>query len=338
MKIRVRNKKLVFAVLALMIACTLVATGAILTQYGRVETTINARQSVLLDGQGINSMPITNELGEMIGGDPPECFKHTLWNRGAQDSNILIETSITDTDGSWINSDGVYVDYYDLSPELFISGEVTDKHGTYTTTDYYDNNLLVEINHLENCDIEYVVTTPTALEDGSQDNFAIAFDVNNNYDADFQVSFHSNKDDHHPGTYWGYQVVEDGSWGDWQALPSWIEIDNVGRHVFTIAFSSDEIGGIGSDYRFGVSGSICSDQINSGENVNFKYPLDFSWGTDWITSEDYKWQPMGTELGSSFTLQSGEELLFAICYSLHQDIEPADYLVKTKFVPNNSIE
>jgi hypothetical protein len=324
----------VLGVLAILVASTLVVSAGLLSFYGKVETTANVEQSVVLwDGSDwVNyDTPISEPFGDVTGGSC-ECSAQSILNRADVEAPIDISTTVdaTHEDGSWMNPDGVTTTIYDLSSKLFESDKVTENDGDeYTTLDYYDSNLLVEINHYKNCDIEFVVTTPAALEDGSQDNFALAIDANNNEEADFQVSFHSNKD--HSGNYWSYDEF-DGSWGDWQTLPGWITADNTGRQVFTIRFSSEELGGCGSDYRFGVSGSFATsdNQINSGENVYFKYPFTFSWSN----MNTWEEQTIGTELTpASLTLQPAEEKVLCICYDFAINISPGIYDITTTFVP-----
>jgi hypothetical protein len=320
------SKKTLVGVFAVLIACTLVASAGMLTHFGRINTTANVEQSVQLrhGGEWQNwNAPLPWDVNAVAG----SCLsrKFLIRNQAEVEASIDLDTEVY-YNNAWRSPDGLTsfdVNYYDLSSKLFVSEEVKELDGTsYVTTDHYPNNLLVEISHKMNCDIEFVVTTPTALEDGSQDNFAVPFDVDNNGYADFQVSFHANKDSHYSGDYWGFQIVDDGSWGGWQPVPTWITVSDVDKHVFTITFSSDVLGGIGSEYSFGVSGSFAAsaNQINSGQNVYFKYPLDFSWGTGWITSEDYELQQVGTPF-TDYTLEPGEQLLFAIeyCFNLKSD-------------------
>ncbi len=173
---------------------------------------------------------------------------------------------------------------------------VNEKDGdVYDVEDYpgiYDGPLHVKtITHTDGT-VEFIAEVPVAFVDGSQDNVAFPFDSDNDGLADFQLSYHANQNSHYSGEHWGYrEVTPSDAWSEWQEVPNEFTVSETGNQEFSVLFSSDELGGCGSSYRFGVAGSYAgtgtNGGINSGENVYFQFPKNFSWGPNWIESEDY---------------------------------------------------
>ena len=106
MKLRIRNKKVVFGVLALTIAFSMIAGAAVLTMYGSIETKAEVKQSVVLSEQAEGPWHIyTDPITRMIDGDPEvegvqdivPCndyvYKTWVWNR----ANCVAEVEIEDT-------------------------------------------------------------------------------------------------------------------------------------------------------------------------------------------------------------------------------------------------
>lgn len=105
-----RKTKIVTAILALAIASTLVATGAVLTFYGNVETTANVKQSVVLsDGSGWQDY--TTPVGDAfdVYGGCCECYTYHIKNRGCVEAPIEMDTIV---DGPAGPEGGVSVEYY----------------------------------------------------------------------------------------------------------------------------------------------------------------------------------------------------------------------------------
>lgn len=89
------NKKTLVGLGAVLIACTLIASGAILTQYGVINVTANVEQSVVTSSDKTNwhdySVPITCVIDEMSH-STDYCYKDWIWNRASKDA--MVEFSI----------------------------------------------------------------------------------------------------------------------------------------------------------------------------------------------------------------------------------------------------
>jgi len=117
------GKRTMIAVFAVMIAATLIASGAILSYYGKIETTANVDQSVVIREPGgswldYNDIPIKRTIDGMI-----NCHDYTykawIWNRACSEAPIGIEdicTAAPQWDGeneTW-DDEGFEVSHYIL--------------------------------------------------------------------------------------------------------------------------------------------------------------------------------------------------------------------------------
>jgi len=154
MKIRIRNKKLVFGVFAVLIAFTMVATAGLLTFYGKVETTANVKQSVVLwDGnnwQDYNT-PISEDFDAT--GGCCKCFTHNIKNRGCVEAPIDMTTDISGPGGPG----GVGVSYRIMEYE-YENNEYNNDDDWYAQGGYYEPYITWVIN--ENC-IDFTFHNPT---------------------------------------------------------------------------------------------------------------------------------------------------------------------------------
>lgn len=164
---------------------------------------------------------------------------------------------------------------------------LVDTAHEYSAETPYDEDLEVEVLYGTDGMVTFTATTPITFVDGSQDNVAFTFDANNDGEANFQMSYHADQGSHYDGDYWGYREVVGGSWTSWMVLPTWVSVSESGMDTFSVTFDLDHLGGCGADYRFGVAGWGVSTQITPGQNVPFSFPETFSWGPNWVESDDY---------------------------------------------------
>ena len=173
----------------------------------------------------------------------------------------------------------------DERSDSFVNTEITDSQGTYDT-DVQAGFDALEVSYTsDSTGVTVTATVPADFDDGSDDNVAFTFDANGDGEANFQVSYHADEDNHFAGNYWGYQTVTSGSWSGWLDMPSDITATQVEANEYQVHIPAHYFAC--GDFRFGVAGSLTSTQINSGQNVYFTFPADFSWGENWVSSEDY---------------------------------------------------
>ena len=126
-----RKSKIVLGVLSILIASTLVVSAGLLSYYGKVETTANVQQSVVIDGHNWDE-PITHELD--INAGCTEVFKHKILNRACVDASIDITTTI---DGHGNGPEGVDVQYCLLPGWDYLHLENKDASWDPIDDDYY---------------------------------------------------------------------------------------------------------------------------------------------------------------------------------------------------------
>jgi len=96
------KKKAALSALVL-IAMIATASAAILEYYGQIQTTVNVKQAVLLDGKDYTEMPITETVN--VAGGESFCRYHWLKSQTSVPVTLTIETNIEP------NPDGVTVEY-----------------------------------------------------------------------------------------------------------------------------------------------------------------------------------------------------------------------------------
>ena len=109
----------ILGIVAVLALSAMMVSAGLLSYYGKIETTANVQQSVLLDGEDYTT-PITHELNAY--GGCCLCFPHSLYNQGCVDADLDMSTVI---DGNGNGPDGVYVHYY-LSDWDVVSNEYND--------------------------------------------------------------------------------------------------------------------------------------------------------------------------------------------------------------------
>jgi len=104
-----KTAKLIGAAGAILLAVTLVSA-SLLTYFGKVETTMNVQQSIVIgDGdEWFNwDEPVTRELGDVIH-CKDYCYKLLVWNRACEDASV----DITDVITQGGNADGIDISHY----------------------------------------------------------------------------------------------------------------------------------------------------------------------------------------------------------------------------------
>lgn len=123
-RIRIRNKKMVAGVFAVFIACTLIATGALLTYFGQVTTTAQVGQSIQISGDGEQWHDFDDGIETTIPGEglemihcTPYWYKYWIRNRACADADVYFQID-------WLNAPGGSAEGYDVR-NYIIGGEQT---------------------------------------------------------------------------------------------------------------------------------------------------------------------------------------------------------------------
>jgi len=161
----------------------------------------------------------------------------------------------------------------------------TNEPSVTTKCDNIHGNVEMDIDY-DSTNATYSLLVPGLdIDDG--DNFDLAFDGNNDGEADFQVKYQKGALNNHAGN-WHYAPVVDGSWDKWNDLPADITASRSGDE-FTVQIALAKLGGADSEYRFGFQGRWNGDYPGyPGNNAVFEYPTYFSWGENSVGSEDYQ--------------------------------------------------
>jgi hypothetical protein len=95
------GKKAAVGLLAVAIVGTLIASGALLTYFGKIETTMHVEQSVVLDGLDWDE-PVQALIEDAVGGCC-YCYEHNVENRGCEGIWLDFEDEVPE---------GIYAHYY----------------------------------------------------------------------------------------------------------------------------------------------------------------------------------------------------------------------------------
>jgi len=331
------RRKTAVGIFAVLIAATLIASGALLSYYGKVETVAHVQQSVLIDGSDYTTT--INDGGEdgfnIIAGCT-EIFKHKILNQGCVGAPIGITTSII---AYGKGTEGVNVDYYIMNgwKTLHLEDKSnTVEGGTWTVIegDYY-------------ADFSYNPCCPD-LDWTLVGTFAPAIEYVLIYYADQPERF----------TNWGgapaleiATFTSDATTGDFSESGT----QNLGA---CIPYETDW--NIGPDahyrqtpdfYNHGKGAKIwlipLADYNDAGEVLKAWNPANYLFETDLIAYFDCNINPVPTylfpyfvyetpvTLPCEYTLQPGEEICLFIKYNFDVAIKPGQYDITTKIVPTS---
>lgn len=351
------KKKTLIAVLAIALLVGLVSAG-LLSYYGRIVTTANIGQSVLLDGKDITGMPIAETI-EAFGGCR-YCYKHTLNNRACEPERVVFDTTYSPL----LTDDEIKTRIYDLSPHIITitegyegyGGELFDftKVETIDSTEYFGwDPLIITKNHDMECNVVFTIVAPEGIDE-TPENFGMPFDTDCDGVMDWQIQYHADPASEDRDFRWAYSPMVDTD-GDgvvdtykkdvgapprnWDPLPSWIEATKDGK-TFTIKIDSDKLGNnngkaddCGLSYRFGlfmVENDDGYPESWSGEAAIIVYPDP---GFDWFESSGLEEETLGTLVTTTLTIPSESTVIFCICYKFAVNISPGTYTIKTEIKP-----
>lgn len=339
------SKKTAIGIFVVMIAATLIASGALLSYYGKVTTTATVSQSVLLDGNDY-SVPLAYEF-DVIGG----CCKwscHDLKNTGGEDAPISFSTQYS--------PDGV---------------GITTKY--YTPTHYYKQikiptltdppeDIVITVEDGE-CHVTWTIDFP--IDDDTcnglmQVGLIIAQDGDGNGPS-FQIHNNDGTDSTYPWGTWLYSpwgpTIDDG-WFGWHSgsinIPlnelscQWAEAtgtrykdggdDGTGNDptanpegIFTITLAKCVLG---EDFHWAIQTSIGSGFCQHTYQLAF-YPPAFNWGSPIVNMATPNYEPatIMTDLGAGFTLGKYQSKEIIICHCFDIAIVPGTYIITSQFEP-----
>jgi hypothetical protein len=308
------GKKAVFGLLAVFITGTLIVSGGLLTFYGKVETTAQVSQSVLLNGNDYTASPITNSFD--ITGGCCKCISYTLENQGSEDEEINIDTTYNP------NGVGITTTYYKSIYE-----------GETITVDGY--SLPAEIT-VENgdCWVTWTIDMDETAEGFYGGHAAVGLVISYDHtDPAFQIHSNDGTDSNFPWGTWLYSPWGDG-WhsGDTNKRVSeldWVQasgkrdlVDNPNL-IYTIKISKCKLG---ETFYWGIAlmGSTC----------DTKYPDTWNkWSGE---ASGLVTLDLMEEITSPFILPAyfDNEWNIITCYCFDSAIIPGTYIIKTKLTPS----
>jgi len=295
------NKKILIAGLAISLLIG-AASAALLTYYGRIETSATVGQSVLLDDKDIAGMPILETISA-FGGDKV-CMYHWLRNR----ANVPVPVNLV----SWGAPDGATVKYYTM--------------GTSTTwhvpADLGDANTFNDVE-------AYITKTDKAasvefkvqiVPDSAHYGMGIAISTSRST-IGFQVWYR----EYAEPKGWYYQKYP------WTSTVSELAASGTGitatadylGKVFTVDIPIELLGGCGAEYYFAI-------QFRTLLLGTYPAGLNLWAQTD---ASIFAGAIVGTIPTMPITLESGEVLPFYICYEFDVAIAPGAFTVYTEVRP-----
>lgn len=303
MKKQFNKKILVFGILGIF-ALALVSA---IAYFGFFTATFNVTPLIGVTGAGdesfLNVQAPTTILGNGI----------TLTNNGEESNEVIITSEIIEGD-----SENVDVSYFELenledtrNQEKVWGGDpdLVDLEGQLEISVSYEDSYVV-----------FKATTPTDY-DAETSLTTFTFDVDSDSIADFQIQYIGSD-------AWGYSEVDIGQsasgWvkdigGDnmnWQPVPSeFVTDNNIVNREFTLKIPMSILGGLGSDYKFGV-------QANGVTSHQIFYSIDarhlwYAEG-DYVHSTYYVSMILGIELTSPLTIPAESSVGFVPVYNFDQ--------------------
>jgi len=322
-----QRKKMALVALAL-ILCVGIVSAAVLPYFGRIVTTVDVKQAVLLDGQDYTTMPIT-ETPTVAGGES-FCRPHWLTSQTSVPVQLQFETTILP------DATGVTVSY------LKSTGyKDTVKTLAYGTTVYYPIDVIVEdIGSEIQWTFDFFAYNTTSMQGGGKFAGCVIVSLDG-ITPDFQI--HNNDG-----------ICSAYGWGTWLYSP----YDKTGGgwhgwHTSEAAWSTkvEDIGGIDATgniyYVDNPEGKLVITIDKTKLNATFGWAVYASQFHFYAPNNGYSVYPEGFDwanipfksatilepITSPFTLYSGERLDFYICYKFAVDIYPYIYTITTTVKP-----
>jgi len=341
-----RTSKII-VVLAVLVAGSMIASAALIPYFGQIKTTAEVKQAVVIGSPGNwhnYNEPIEYTISEDAPGGETFCYKQWVKNRASIPVVVTFDTN---------SYNGIETKIYDLAPHEL--DPITEAHEGYggglfdfteeiivNTVPYFgwDPLTITKVYHYD-CTVEFIIDMPRELGE-APDNFDLVFDANADNDPDWLIHWYFDTSKEPIGTHWAFKDGHDpggwlGKWGDYQALPSWIQAspDTSPCKTFSIIIDSDKLGNdngkaddCGLPYRFFLQAPL-SDQGYpeswTGEVALITFPEA---ANPWEDSSDFEQETLGTEV-TSITLQPDEKRLFCICYIFDLHIGAGTYVLTT---------
>ena len=328
-------KRRTVVIMAIIVGCLVItASATLLSYYGKVTTTANVSQSVLLDGNDYSN-PLTYEF-DVIGG----CCKwscHELENTGCEDAPIVFNTIY------WPNGDGIITKY------------CTPTHYAFQTS-IGTQPVIITVEDGE-CHVTWTIDFPMEAPYDPQTecngNLAVGLVIAQDGDGNgpsFQIHNNDGTDANYPWGTWLYSpwgpTINDG-WFGWHSgsinIPledlscQWAEATGDRYHednpdgIFTITIAKCVLG---EEFHWALYTAIGSGFCNYNYQQAY-YPTGFSWGSPIVDMSIPNYEPatIMTDLGAGFTLGKYQSKEIIICHCFDIAIFPGSYTIMSKFQP-----
>jgi len=303
------------------------ASAALLSYYGKITTTVNVQQSVLVDGNDYTE-PIVDELPELAPGGETFLFKHWLHNRASVPAMVMFEEPIYYPE---LEDDEIVTTYW-LPVEYSIEVETPDGTGSIPA--------VITVEEID-CSVRWTIDMDETTGPFSNGHAAVALIIGVGNDILYQV--HSNDGTvQPPGTYpWGTWLLSfydpsGGGWYGWHSSdPDWNK--PVAEYGIVCTGERDLANNPTLEYTITIPKRL----LSCGE---FKWAMALMGNTsDTYTPSVYAWSDLDTT--NFHTAKVGEEIVdplvlvpcvdvdFIICHSFAIDITPRTYKITTTIVP-----
>ena len=315
------------AITAIVIGCFVItASGALLSHYGKIQTTANISQSVLIDGNDY-ATPVTHEFSIVAG--CTEVFKHKIENRACVEAPIDITTLVNGYD----EVEGVNIYYYIMDGWRTLHLENKDSSWQPIDDDYY-------------ADFSWNPCCPN-LDWTLEGTFAAS--------TEYVLIYYADQPDRYVN--WGGAPALELATFTSNADGAFSEsgIQNLGA---CLPYETDWNIGPNADYtqlpdnyKHGKGAKIwlilASDYNGVDKVLTGWHPDSYLFETDLIAYFDCDINPIPKylfpyfedeedTLGPPYVLQPGEEICLFIVYNFDVAIVPGTYTITTKVVPTST--
>ncbi len=316
-KVKILGKSI--PVLVLVLLGVGLASAALLPYFGRIITTVEVEQSILLDGQDYTATITDGPFHPAPGGET-FCFAHDLENKMSIAGTVELVTT-------HVPAGGITTSYYELETLVDTRNQEKVWGGTPDVVPL-TGQLEVSIKY-EGENVVFKAITPTDYN-AETTLTTFTFDTDSDGIADFQIQYMGSD-------VWNYSGVDvasltwDYSLTGWESVPSEFVTDNdINNREFTLKVPMSVLGGLGSNYMFGVQANGVSGHqtFYSTDPAHLWYQTN-----DYVHSTYYVPMDLGTALTTPVTLASGETKDFGLCHAFNVLIMPGNYTITTKVVP-----
>ena len=299
----------ILGIVAVLALSAMMVSAGILTYYGKVETTANVQQSVVLDGNNYD-MVVEKDISTTAG--CCVCHPHYLKNRACVDAPVDMTCS----------SDSAYEVLF-LAPP--VEDYELDESDFYKRGGTHEYSIDVDVEHGSG----YVQWTVDYSDiGGSMTTSGCQLVIGDGTVPLFQVFVNS-----HESTTPAYKPYSSG-WGSYESLPTGITMTgNAGDTHFVITIDTSLL----SDCPCGIYDyywAMNCETTWSGASDQYCYPPAVS-SNIWTSSVNYKHDGY-TPITFPMTLPPQERVDFVMCYKFHVAAVPGVYNIITSFIPGSS--